>query len=345
MFSIVFYTRSFTQVLKTPFAWDVESYEWNIMWGPTMATISADVIDADFEASRLLRCPVEILNKDGLPVWWGYVYSVNTPVNKMNVGVSLENMFNKVKTIYNDPPVDTGFTQAADSVAEYGEKEHVELMSETTAAAATSRRDRILNEYKYPSVMIEPYAVGKTRLSLRGWGDSLSWMYVTQASTTLIDTTTQISNVVSTYGQFLNGTHIGSAASITTSPEQDGTKTALEVIEELVKSGISGGSRMKAIVNSRRYLRLDSVSTPDSPQLRMRDNGKLETFSNELVDEERLEFVIGKWATLKRASVTIGDFALIHPFLIEAATWRKGQGAYYRPVGQSDALSLMTGSL
>lgn len=339
--------RDFSGPQATPFDWSVESFDWSIYGGPTVASLSAPDIAYRWDAAKLLRCPVEILDDIGTPVWWGFVQAATIPQGKLGVGISLDGMYNAVAVTYANMPDGaitpsgqntTGWALANESINEYGRKEFIESMSDGTSAAAEARRNRILSEYRYPNAVVSAFGGDKIRLELRGWWDALAWRYYANASTTAAATLDQVAAIVASASPLLTGAHLATASGLSTNPFRDGQTTAKSQIEELVKLGTSSGGRLSAIVTRSRVLRIDALPSASTPELRLREDGKLENLADLVLDDSRLDQAVGRWATLQSAPVVVGNFSTIHPFLIESASWRPN-GAAYKPVGQRDVFS------
>jgi len=344
---VVISKRDFSGPLATPFDWSVESFDWSIYGGPTLASLSAPDNAYHWDAAKLLRCPVEILDDAGTPVWWGFVQAATIPQGKLGVGISLDGMFNAVAVTYANMPDGattpsgqntTAWALANESIGEYGQREFIESMSDGTAAAAEARRDRILSEYRYPNAVTTAFGGNNIKLELRGWWDVLSWRYYSNGSTVAAATLSQVAAMVAAV-PLLTGTHLATSSGLSTNPFRDGQTNAKSQIEELLKLGTSSGGRLAAMVNRSRVLRIDALPSASTPDLRLRDDGKLENLADLVLDAARLDQAVGRWATLKSAPTVVGNYSTIHPFLIESATWRAGI-ASYKPVGQRDVFSV-----
>ena len=342
------YSRDFATLLDTPFDWTVESYDWSIYGGPTIASLSATDSEYRWDAAKLLRCPIEILDDNGSPVWWGFVQAATIPQGSLGVGISLDSMFNAVAVTYANMPAGatspsgqntTAWALANESIAEYGQKEFIESMSDGTAAAAEARRNRILAEYRYPNAIVAAFGGDRIKLELRGWWDVLSWRYYAQPGTAETATLNQVAAMVAVFSPILSGAHLATSSGLATNSFRDGQTNARSQIEELLKLGTSAGGRLSAMVTRVRAVRVDALPPASTPDLRLREDGKLENLADLVLDTARLDLAVGHWATLKSAPTVVGNFSTIHPFLIESASWRNGT-ASYRPVGQRDVFSV-----
>lgn len=346
---IIFYTRDFSSRLdSSTFKWSVQSYEWSIFGGPLLAEVSAPVNADAWDAATLLRCPVEIVDDNGESVWWGYVNEVKIPGKLVTVGVSLDNMYNKVRATYADLPsgnnsasaqLNTTYAEAQESIAVFGTKEYTHQMGDGNADTAEATRDRILEENKYPIPTVDPFLSTMISLKLRGWWNTLEWQHYVNSGTTDVATTQQIVDIVADSAQFLEGAHVFNASGVNSNEFRDGQITAKAMIEDLLEVGTSDGKRLIALVNRERFLEIHKLDTVEDPDYRMRDDGSLENIADVPISESNLKDIIGKWVTLKSAPSVIGNFAVIRPFLVESAVWRNGKTTY-RPLGQSDFLKV-----
>ncbi|PKN91113.1 MAG: hypothetical protein CVU44_21080 [Chloroflexi bacterium HGW-Chloroflexi-6] len=345
---VVISKRDFSGPLATPFEWTAESFDWSIYGGPTIASLSAPDNVYRWDAAKLLRCPVEILDDKGTPVWWGFVQAATIPQGTLGVGISLDGMYNAVAVTYANMPAGattpsgqntTAWALANESISEYGQRELLENMSDGTAAAAEARRDRILSEYRYPNAVVAAFGGDRIKLELRGWWDVLSWRYYANGGTAAAATLDQAAAMVATFTPLLTGAHLAAVSGLSTNQFRDGQTNAKSQIEELLKLGTSSGGRLAAIVNRSRVLRIDALPSASTPDLRLREDGKLENIADLVLDAARLDQAVGRWATLKSAPTVVGNYSTIHPFLIESATWRTGT-ASYKPVGQRDVFSI-----
>ena len=70
----------------------------------------------------------------------------------------------------------------------------------------------------------------------------------------MVETTTQITNILGSVGEFVPTSDIEDTSGLLTVPYRDGSETALSVIEALLKYGSSNNRRMLAKVRSDRAL-------------------------------------------------------------------------------------------
>ena len=194
-FNIIISKRDFSTALSQPnLAYQVTRHSWDAIGGPDQAEITATGEDMGlWSLMNKLRCPIEIQNKDnGEFVWWGYVSKVLIQSAGAQVGVSLDEMYNRIAVAYSyveggsntaGERKTTGWIEDTDSSAEYGEKELLQSLGSGSTLASIHRRDTLLDQRKYPVPMVDWRGMtGETKavISCRGWWHSLGWTYYTQ---------------------------------------------------------------------------------------------------------------------------------------------------------------------
>jgi len=260
---VVLYQRNFSEVVRLPeLQFQVNRYSHHAVGGPEAASITAyGDENALGELLWRLRTPVEIIDEQLEPVWWGYIASVTVRIGVIEIGVSLDTMANKVACAYSSiaagsqtPGTRATTTWASDSasIAMYGTKELLVSLSGATAAQANAARDRVLAARKNP-VPILRHNPGQSSLSAtldcRGWWSTLAWRYYTNTGTNSVETTTQISNIITSVGQFITGVYIKNASGISSSEYRDGDTTAADIIKELMDSGTVNNRRVLASIS------------------------------------------------------------------------------------------------
>lgn len=178
-----FYNRSFAPMLALP---DVRIVprQWGsvAIGGPEFAQIEVYGPEAAlWQTTDWLRYGVEIYNELGTAVWWGYVESVELIGRAVSVSLSLEDLANSVKVEYGEG--NTGFTEDADSVAEYGRKQKVLSVDAALADSASQRGAVELSYSKEPRAIQDIRRNDEPHVLLRcvGWLKTLSWLYYSRA--------------------------------------------------------------------------------------------------------------------------------------------------------------------
>ena len=95
-------TRAFTDPLVLPdITLTAKDYEWDAIGGPDIARVEARGNSLElWNLRRWLRAPITIRNERGRKVWWGFIREVTLEIDHVSVGVSLDDMVNRVRVIY-----------------------------------------------------------------------------------------------------------------------------------------------------------------------------------------------------------------------------------------------------
>lgn len=137
---------------------------------------------------RWLSYRIQVRNRNGSVIWSGYIHEAEVTQGAMSVGLSLTGMYNRVRAAYtttvNGSSEDgmTDWAQDAESIARYGQKEHLLTLSDVTLTQANYRRDTKLAASKYPSVTRKVGRGGAQMggvLRCRGLMETLGWRYYT----------------------------------------------------------------------------------------------------------------------------------------------------------------------
>jgi len=160
---------------------------WSAFGGPDQAFLSArGTIQNLFELASLLRCGVQIADQYNTPVWWGYVDEVIIFLERVQVKVSLENLFNKVKVLYSfispdnklADQLETETANNPQSQREFGIKEMVLHRADLDENFAETLRDTFLSLHAWPtSELSQRSKTGKIHAELHcsGWFKTLAW--------------------------------------------------------------------------------------------------------------------------------------------------------------------------
>lgn len=189
--AVEFYERDFSAALNFPGVLiTVERYGYRDEGGCDLAVARAQgTEEALWSLLNWLRAPVILRDALGNDVWRGYVSEVTVRVGAIEIGVSLETMFNRVNVVYClvEPGsatvgtrASTGFSQDDASVSAYGTRELQYSSGEETIESAVFTRDTVLSELYLPRPHLTPgFGMGDlvATLTLRGWWYTLGWMY------------------------------------------------------------------------------------------------------------------------------------------------------------------------
>mgnify|MGYP001559044191 CR=1 FL=1 len=334
--TVVLYDRAKAAPLRFSHIVSLEptSYSWHGIGGPEAANITVwGNPNAVWEAVEWLRCPVEITDERGTLVWYGYVAEVEIRVGAITVGVSLDDMANKIAVAYSYIPAasttpgerkTTAYSSDTDSTAEYGTKELLASLSGASDAQATGKRDTLLAAKKYPVPTVQMIGENSLSASLkcRGWWDTLRWRYYTQAGTVDTATTTQIGDILTSVGEFVTSATIDTASGITSSQYRKGDRTAQQEILDLLAAGTSGESRYLAKVEAGRTLTVYTEPTSGTADYFLAADGLLYGPSGQLIDPHTCP--VAFWAKLKDVIPDTADLAKLakaSPFFVQRSQY------------------------
>lgn len=265
------YARDFSGREVTPpgLRFTVERYSHTTLGGPLTLTAQATGAELSlWELIEMLRCPIEVFDRLGNSVWWGYIARVLVRAGAIELGVSLDTMFNNIAVAYSYVAPGTAtvgerrtttYASDADSILTYGTRDALLSLSGATDAQAAQVRALMLAQHRYPAPYWQRTFGGKAvaaTIEARGWWSTLGWRMYAVGTTASIETTAQIANALSSAGQFFTGTEIETASGISTSEYRDGETTAQAEVEDLLKAGTTGGQRLRAIVTRERRVRV-----------------------------------------------------------------------------------------
>jgi hypothetical protein len=324
LLTAVVYNRDFTARPQPPLtSFDVESYAWHVIGGPLNARLRASGTElALTDLLGLLRSPIEIMGPRAEAVWWGYIDAVEVTVGAMRIGVSLDNMVNKVYVVYTrlDPGssgpgvrATTGATTSTLSTGVYGTKERYVTADRITDIQATQFANTYLEQHKLPIPRVDwgPPGVNGATITCRGWWNTLDWRHYTNSNTGNIQTTAQITAVVTAAGEFLRGTRILNASSYYYNEYQDGDKTARVVLEDLLRQGTSANKRLLATVTRDRWLEVYQEWGQSAYDLFIGADGRLRTPQMGMV--QAYTCPVGFWARFNAPTPSALDLSYIAP--------------------------------
>jgi hypothetical protein len=185
-YSVMLYERDYSklQAVSSLLTLTAQSYGFAAIGGPSSASISVSGPQAELlQAADWIMCPVAIY-QDGEIVWWGFVHDVALNLGGVSVGVSMEKLANRIAVAYELAVVGsttgeratTAQTNDTDSQAEYGIKELLATSTASTATAATTYRDRLLDALATPpkTLGMGDGSLGVT-LECKGWWETFGW--------------------------------------------------------------------------------------------------------------------------------------------------------------------------
>lgn len=271
-------------------------YSWAAVGGPEQAEIA--VVGTGprlFEILNWLRYPVTLNHRGYVGVWWGYVHEVEVSYGAVTVGASLDALGNSVAVAFTETdPVShatlqdtTAWSTDATSTAEYGTRQLL-LSFNGEEAAAIKLRDTALAARKWPAPTVRVGSLSEPGgvLRCRGWWDTLSWKYYTNAGTDDVDTATQASDAITDAGQFLSGTKVLDTSGVTTLETREGNQTALDEIASLLEVGTTNGRRLLARVRADRKVEIYEEPASSTVDYYLTADGALHLPSSRVVRPE-----------------------------------------------------------
>ena len=185
-YSVMLYERDYSklQAVSPLLTLEAKSYSFAAIGGPESASIEVSGPEVELlRAADWIMCPVAIY-QDGEIVWWGFVHNVALNLGGVSVGLSMEKFANRITVAYElaSPGSDVGerattaATNDTDSQTEYGIKELLATSTASTATAAASYRDRLLEVLAIPpkTLGMGDGSLGVT-LECRGWWETFGW--------------------------------------------------------------------------------------------------------------------------------------------------------------------------
>jgi len=104
---------------------------------------------------------IEVYNEMGQRVWWGDLWDIEIVLDHIEVRLSLDNVYNRVKVIYPDVLPDgteisrrTNWAQNDNSIERYGTRELLHGLSSMMGTAANTVRDSLLSKFAYPGPIV-----------------------------------------------------------------------------------------------------------------------------------------------------------------------------------------------
>jgi hypothetical protein len=186
--------------------------------------------------------------------------------------------------------------------------------------------------------LFNPYARG----SFLKWTGSV-WNDVPGGSPTsdmpfrvngVVQTSSQIANMVAACSQFLVATDIDNASGLYTNSYRSGDKTAQSEAEALLKTGTLAVVRMLAQVTTDRRVRIYAEPDPAAPTYYMNSDGTLFDQYDVAIDKELCPCAV--WVALKDvvpAGVDLANLAGISPFFVEEGSY-DARSLVYKPTSK-----------
>jgi hypothetical protein len=188
-FTVEFRDRNFDPIPMQDLSFSARQWAGSRSRGPTQAEVFASGSkEAIWSLSEKLGFELRIKNANGTVCWWGKFTRIEMQYGSRTVGLSLDDMANKIRVRYShDAPGGTvsgttEWTEDARSIVQYGIKTLTENADQTTLAEAEYRRDTML-EFKSLPVGTASGGSGSAlapgmataRIYGIGWTETLAW--------------------------------------------------------------------------------------------------------------------------------------------------------------------------
>lgn len=341
---VVLHNRKFQRVPNPEIDLRPHSLRWHAVGGPDLAVIDGFAsVPALWQAFEWLRYGVTV-HMDNEPAWWGYVHEINISTGEGGIGLSLDSMDNSVAVVYSyvEPGAQevgrrqtTAWASNEESVIEFGLKQRLLSIDGATPVQAESTRDTWLQQHAWPVAF--PGLEGSKKIGIellcRGWWQTLGWRHYTNSNTNDVALTAQINNIISTIGSdfgFLLGTDIVDAITATSSEYQDGDRTALEIVEEMLFTGNPplfphvAWQRMLATVTQDRRVRIFQEPASGRTNLRYHLDGRVTDVWGNAVRQAP----VGQWCDVELPHAAMpayapGSFFIARAeYLARSGRWR-----------------------
>ena len=166
----------------------VGSYSWDDHGGPAGAEVALTGSDDALWAAAVgwLGKEICILNDFGSPVWWGVVSDVKVSLGAFVVGVSLDNMANRIKVMWTQPDATgaseslaTAWIDDTASQTAFGIKELIDSIGDSSTSIATARRNTLLPPLSAWPVGVPSFTGGSAGATVTciGFFQTLGWRY------------------------------------------------------------------------------------------------------------------------------------------------------------------------
>ena len=231
-------------------------------------TIESNDLPSLLTYLQLLRNPIEIVSEAGVTLWNGYISETLLNYGAISIGLSLNEMANTIGVEFSyvaagsqtvGERMTTTYATDATSTSIYGIKELLISKSGMSTEQANSLRDIELASRKYPVPISKINGQGENNsitLECYGWFNTLDWRTCVNNSTTSVETTTQIRDIITNTGQFFNTVFIINPSGISSSQYKAGDKTCLEEITTMLETGTSNGKRLLIKTDEKRNVRI-----------------------------------------------------------------------------------------
>jgi hypothetical protein len=248
----------------------------------------------------------------------------------------------------------TAATTDADSVALFGTKDLLASTGGMDATSALQRRDTLLAMHKRAQGTRQAWGKALTdfnttdfstsaEIHCRGWFSTLDWRYAAvTAAAADTDTTAQISDIATDYGQFISAVDLDTTSGVTLPVYRNGETTAHDEITTMLETGTTNDRRLLADVTDARRLHVWEEPANTVVSYYQRQDGTVLT-KNELVAMPG-PGIAGTWCRDKESIPLMVDLDnLTDPslYFIEHADWSSSSGLSITPRGAKSIYDIL----
>jgi hypothetical protein len=295
---------------------------------------------------NLVRCGISIYTKAAVPLWWGYVSRVEVEIDGIVATVDFENMANDLAVAYtlvdlNGSTVGTRQTTAwlkdADSIAEYGDRQLLESGASMNAVAADALANQKLASLKLPKLVVTTRSSegkNQARVFCKGWYHLLEGRYCLMPTTSvLVETTQQIQNYLSQYGEVFTSVRIDVLSGVYTESYRNGDTTVYSELQAHQENGTSNYRRILSRVNVDRSVDVwEQPEEPWQPDIEYRTDGKIYYLAGSEIEPGYDP--VGKWISVIPITKSSSYFSAINGmnnYFIDACEWNADGRPSIRP--------------
>ena len=298
-----------------------------------------------------------VLMREAQPIWWGYLDTVTLNLPGVQIGLSLQSMYNLVRVTYSYVAAgaadvgerkDTSLGAEFDSYNQFGGKSLYTSIAGASDAQAEQLRDTLLAMHSNPRADVRTGGTFDTvsaTLSCRGWWDTLSWIYYENTDTASTVTTTQITDMITAYNainDWIVGTDIVDASGVSSSEYRDSDSTIEDSILELLKTGTTNDLPLQATITQEQKVKVYEQPSRTDVRYYLNNAGELlNQFGQRLTGGE---CPAGEWCGLwdvRHNSTAAVFLSGASPFMIQRCEYDIKNGRYtIEPVGTSSPWEL-----
>lgn len=234
----------------------VSRYRSSIWGGPESCEIVSESgpEGALWETLGYVFRGLEIYNDFGTLVWWGFVNSVVVNTEGIAAGVTLDDMYNRIKGVYSYTEANgatnagvTAWQEESLSIGIYGYKEYLLSVGEADETAALAEIAHLMaNGIALPQRIRSVSSEGQsTKINGVGWWETLRWRYFSRLEGRIVWLGTSGQQYTQNIGWMLTSNRIGFA--VGSIHDMDARISALQVDDKVVVSGSASNNKVLTI--------------------------------------------------------------------------------------------------